>query len=349
MKWYEVWAIVSREASEAAANYLLERGSPGILFEELAPPAAPAPGGVTGEGPGAAGGGGPGTGSPAGEGPPVPADMIYPDTLAGRPGSPTGGQLRIKGYCHGEEGEARGLLGGLERYLEGLFSLGLEPRMGETGCGEVREEDWSQAWKAYYHPIAVSPRIAIIPAWEEARDRDEEIVIRLDPGMAFGSGDHPTTLGCLRALERQSPRGKAVYDLGCGSGILAIAAALLGAARVTALDNCPAALERARENCRLNGVGPRVTLEQADLLSYLQGGEGPPPGDIVLGNLSSPLIGQAAPYLHRLGGESTAFILSGITRERLPETLSALEKGGFSPEEITREGEWVTLVARRGG
>ena len=134
----------------------------------------------------------------------------------------------------------------------------------------LREEDWAEAWKAFFPVLRVSRRLVICPAWRSYRARAGEAVIRLDPGMAFGTGQHPTTLMCLRALEETVRPGADVLDLGAGSGILALAAARLGAASVLALDTDPLAVRAARENVRLNGLEAIVRVEEGTLKDGLR-------------------------------------------------------------------------------
>jgi len=182
--------------------------------------------------------------------------------------------------------------------------------------------------------------------------------------MAFGSGTHPTTMMCLQALDEQDMEGKTVFDLGCGTGILSIAAAKLGAGRVIAVDNDYLAVKVTKENCRLNLVGSVVEVYRGNLPAFLWENKELPEGDILLANLSSELIIKIVPDILRLCKNEGIIILSGIIRERLAEVkervleegLNVFEEGlnkerldkkGLNIEEINFEGEWVSLLVKK--
>ena len=211
----------------------------------------------------------------------------------------------------------------------------------------LREEDWAEAWKAYFPVLHVSRRLVVCPAWRSYRARAGEAVIRLDPGMAFGTGQHPTTLMCLQALEETVRPGADVLDLGAGSGILALAAARLGALRgspasVLALDTDPVAVRAARENVRLNGLEAIVRVEEGTLRA------GMGPFDVIAANISAAVIVELAEAMAAALKPGGVLIAGGFSEARAGEVAAALTAAGLRAERTLSEGEWRTLVGRRG-
>jgi len=205
-----------------------------------------------------------------------------------------------------------------------------------------QEEDWAEAWKAFFPVLRVSRRLVICPAWRSYRARAGEAVIRIDPGMAFGTGQHPTTLMCLRALEETVRPGAAVLDLGAGSGILALAAAHLGATGVLALDTDPLAVRAARENVRLNGLEAIVRVEEGTLEGELG------PFDVIAANISAPVIIELAGAMAAALRPGGALIAGGFSEERAAPVAAALTAAGLRVERTLSDGEWRTHVGRRG-
>jgi len=214
----------------------------------------------------------------------------------------------------------------------------------------LREEDWAEAWKAFFPVLRVSQRLVICPAWRSYRPRAGEAVIRLDPGMAFGTGQHPTTLMCLRALEETVQPGADVLDLGTGSGILALAAARLGAAGVLALDNDPQAVQAARENVRLNGLETIVRVEEGtvDPSTTLRAGSPRGPFDVIAANISASAIVELAGAMAAALKPGGVLIAGGFSEQRAAEVAAALTAAGLSVERTLSDGDWRTHVGRRG-
>jgi ribosomal protein L11 methyltransferase len=209
----------------------------------------------------------------------------------------------------------------------------------------LREEDWAEAWKAFFPVLRISRRLVICPAWRSYRARAGETVIRLDPGMAFGTGQHPTTLMCLLALEETVRPGMSVLDLGTGSGILALAAARLEAASVLALDTDPLAVRAARENARLNGLEAVVRVEEGTLgpSTTLRAG----PFDVIAANISAAVIVELAGAMAKALRPGGVLIAGGFSKERAAEVAAALTAAGLTVERTLSDGEWRTLVAGR--
>ncbi len=200
---------------------------------------------------------------------------------------------------------------------------------------QVKDADWAENWKEFYHPVRVGQRLVVCPSWESFTPRSEDVVITLDPGSAFGTGYHETTRLCLESLERLAPLGT-VLDCGCGSGILSIAAAKLGANRVVAFDRDPVAVRVARENVAINQV--EVLCEQRDQ---------PPQAlfDLVVANITaSALLAMRDLLLEATGRQ---LILSGIIEERAQDVVDGFRQAGLKLTEQHQDGEWVSLVWTR--
>jgi ribosomal protein L11 methyltransferase len=209
----------------------------------------------------------------------------------------------------------------------------------------VDEADWAEAWKAHYHPVRIGRRLFIRPRWIEVAMQPGDIELALDPGMAFGTGTHPTTQLCLEALEDVLPPGAHVLDMGTGSGILAIAAAKLGAAHVVALDNDPVSVEAAEENVRENGVADKVTTGQGSLENVITSARR---FDLIVVNIIARIISQMCEgglgQTVRPGGLA---IFSGVTSDQVDDVEAALRATGLTPYKRRQQGDWVLIEARR--
>jgi ribosomal protein L11 methyltransferase len=223
------------------------------------------------------------------------------------------------------------------RYPEEVFSA--------PTLGAVNTEDWSNSWKVHFKPLRVGKRLLIVPTWEETVPLPDDLVIRIDPGMAFGTGGHETTRLCLELLEsvmENSPllTTPSLLDLGTGSGILAMAASLLGAGRIVALDIDPDAVDVARENLALNGLADQVECGTQPLETLTEN------FDIILANILAEELVRLAPYLTDRLNPGGSLILSGILAEK-----ESLVRAGFASQPLTyhqtlRSGEWVAMLYR---
>jgi ribosomal protein L11 methyltransferase len=225
-----------------------------------------------------------------------------------------------------------------------LQAFGLRP-IGELRTRVVHEEDWAESWKAHFPVLRVGRRLVIRPTWRRHRSEPGDVVVALDPGMAFGTGLHPTTRLCLALVESLADRGliagARVLDVGCGSGILGIAAAKLGASDVLGLDPEPIAIEATAANARRNRLARRIRARQGTLPS----GEGP--FGVVLANLISSLLVELAPALRDELAAGRTIIASGIFIDREPEVRVAFEDAGLNVTGRLAEGDWVALEASR--
>ena len=249
------------------------------------------------------------------------------------------GVSRVKFYLSaGEEGEKA-----LEALRPALAEGGYSP-----SCRTLRDEDWENNWKQYYRPMEVGKRLLILPEWEPVPRDTERVPLRLDPGLIFGTGSHPTTRMCLEAIEDLAPRAKKVLDLGCGSGILAIAALLLGAGSALGCDIDEAAPRIAGENAALNGVEDRLTVLAGDatadeaLRAAIGGGY-----DIVFLNIVADVILRLLPDIRRWLRPGGTLIVSGVIDGREGEVAAALRDKGYSFVQRRME-DWYSFVCKGG-
>jgi len=227
-----------------------------------------------------------------------------------------------------------------ERALWHLQAFGLRP-VGELQVRSVDDADWTDAWKAGYVPQRIG-RVVIVPSWLDEPIGPDEVALHLDPGMAFGTGLHPTTRGCLTLLQSISPMPPVVLDVGSGSGILALAALRLGAERAVCCDTDPLAVEATLANATANGLEGRVTAQ----LGSLPPKPAEAPYSLVLANLvAAVLIDLSAPLAAHTAPGGT-LLASGIIDTRADEVLAALTGAGFALEGRLDEGEWVSLQLR---
>ena len=205
----------------------------------------------------------------------------------------------------------------------------------------VADEDWSENWKKYYKPFRIGAHLVVKPTWEAYSPKPDDLVIELDPGMAFGTGTHETTNMCMQLLEKYYRDGMRVMDVGTGSGILAIAAARLGAKNVLAVDIDPDAVKVAKENVSLNGVQEAVCVVVGDLCKSEA-----MPCELAVANIVADAICMLAGPLTRHLEKGGLLICSGIIREREQDVLAAAKEAGYVAADRIEKGEWVALCLR---
>ncbi len=206
----------------------------------------------------------------------------------------------------------------------------------------VRDEDWADNWKAHYHTTRTGRNLVIKPSWEHYEPQEGDLIIELDPGMAFGTGTHITTRQCLEILEISLIPGQRVLDIGTGSGILAIAAAKLGAREVKAIDNDPVAVKIAGQNIKQNKVEHLVTVEQQDLAGFYESEV-----DLVVANLTAPVFCHFIDRIVSLIRSGGQIIAGGIGMEQWPGLKEVMEQNGLTLESTKQEEDWVAVLARR--
>lgn len=205
---------------------------------------------------------------------------------------------------------------------------------------KVEQEDWQNGWRKYYHPMEIGRHLAVVPSWQEYET--DRVKLILDPGLAFGTGGHETTSLCLEALDQLVRGGERVLDIGTGSGILAIAALKLGAARAEGVDIDPVAVRTAGENAALNGVADRLTVLVGDLSDKASGQY-----QIITANIVANAIMALAPAVPGLMAEGGVFIASGIIDTRKEEVIAALQAAGLKVQEVKEKRGWECIVCTR--
>ena len=251
-------------------------------------------------------------------------------------------EIWIKSYLPQDEN----LMNRIEQIIIELNEIEIRMNMGPTRVTykPVQEEDWANAWKVYFKPERIGKKTVIKPSWEEYTAQEGDLIIEIDPGMAFGTGNHATTALCLQMLEEYVQLGMDIIDVGTGSGILAIQTALLGAGTVQAMDFDTVAVSAAKENVALNNLENTVSVCQSDLLAEAKG-----EADIIVANIIADIIIRLTPFtIAHLKGPKV-FISSGIIDTRKDDVLVALKENGFSIIEVREDKGWVAIAARYEG
>ena len=306
MKWREVAVTVSSEGEEAVADLFYQLGCPGVSIEDT--------------------------------------ELLLNYIESGEWDYHGFGEVKltgtsvVKGYFS-EDDELVDKLEKLDQEIHQLVQRFPEWVVQAKGIS-LKEEDWATAWKAYFKPIRIGKHFMIKPTWEQVDLLPGDVVLELDPGMAFGTGTHPTTTLCLRTLENIVKPGQNVFDLGTGSGILAIAAAKLGA-KVEAVDLDSVAIKVAQENVDLNRVNDRVRVLRGDLGTVLTG-----QADVVIANIIADVIIMLLPDLKRILRADGEFLASGIIENRAGDVEEALKEAGFKIVERLEDGGWILFRAR---
>jgi ribosomal protein L11 methyltransferase len=307
MKWTEVCIKTTEEAYDAVSEMLNSIGAGGVVIED--------PNEIRRqiESPGSL----------------DYADPEFMDSL--------GTEVTVKAYFNQElSPEELAVL--IQEKLK-FISQFLDTGRGYQGSNQVDDEDWATAWKKYYKPFHISDSVVIKPSWEEYEKQAGELVIEMDPGMAFGTGTHETTRLCSQLLEKYVKKEDTVIDVGCGTGILSIIAVKLGASHAEAIDIDEVAARVSKENCAINGVIDRITVRKG-VLADLE----PQKADIVVANIIADVViglsGLMPTYLQKDG----VLLTSGIIRERRDDVVKAYTGLGFDLLEILEMGEWVAIA-----
>lgn len=209
---------------------------------------------------------------------------------------------------------------------------------------EVREEDWEESWKKYYHTFKVGDRLVIKPSWEDYELKENEVLINIDPGMAFGTGIHASTRFCLRFIDEYIRGGERIVDAGCGSGILSISAARLGAKSVYAMDIDEVAVKVAMENIELNKLKDIIQVAQGNIIEIMREKENL---DIVFANITAEVVSLLIPEAAQALRKGGYLFGSGIVDSRWPGVKKQLEEYGFEIEQVLHDIDWVGVVARK--
>lgn len=229
----------------------------------------------------------------------------------------------------------------IKERIQKLKDFGIDVGEAIVEISEVDEEDWANEWKNYYKPTKIGEKIVIKPTWEEYEKKENDIIVELDPGMAFGTGTHETTYMCIEQLEKYVKNDSKVFDIGCGSGILAIVSAKLGAKEVLAVDLDEVAVKVSNENIELNNVSKNVKAICGNLMEVVSD-----KADIVVANIIADIIILLSKDIKNFMKEDSIFISSGIIHKKVDEVVKSLEENGLEIVEIQTLGEWNAIVSK---
>ncbi len=249
--------------------------------------------------------------------------------------------IRVKGYFKLEELTSE-RIDKIRYKIEELKDFNLDIGDINLRVNKLKEEDWTNKWKKYIKPIKITDRIIIKPTWEEYKVKDNEIIIEIDPGQAFGTGDHGTTHGCLEMLEEYIEPGNSILDIGTGTGVLSIAASKLGGENILGVDLDPVAIRVAQENAKLNQLTEEIEFKEGDLVQIVD-----TQYDLILANILPHIIIRLIPDLLKVSKLGSIVILSGIIEEKKEDVKEKLKEYNFAIKEIVEKDNWITIVAVR--
>ena len=313
MKWSEIAIHTTNEATEAVANIFYEAGASGVIIEDSAEPDK------------------------------VRENLYGEIVELDRNDFPSEGVI-VKAYLPVNSFLIE-TMKEIEDSIDALPGFGLDMGLNKIKTAEVDDEDWATAWKKYYHPVKISGRFTIVPTWEDYTPVDsDELIVELDPGMAFGTGTHPTTVMCMQALEKYVKLDDTVVDVGTGSGVLSIGAAMLGAKSVHALDLDPVAVTAAKENIALNKVEDIIEVTQGNLLESIDFAP-----EVIIANILAEVIVTFSQDAANLLPEGGLFIVSGIIEEKRDMVKEDLLAKGFEIVESVLMEDWVAIIAQKKG
>ena len=308
MQWIEVNVAVTHEAVEAVADMLTSIGSKGVAIED----------------------------------PQLINDLRNSGTweLCDIPEQENTEVVTVSAYYADDE-KLEKRLAEIEEQLELIEERIGKYRFGNTRFRKVNEQDWANEWKQYFHVTHVGKSLVIKPSWEEYSAKEGEHVIEIDPGMAFGTGTHHTTNMMMERLEKVITPEAEVFDVGTGSGILAIASAMLGAKSVKAVDIDAVAVRVARENVADNGLTEQIEVREGDLLHGTEG-----KADVIIANIIADIIIMLLKDIPQKLNDDGIFLASGIIEERVPDIEAEAQKQGLVVDAIDHRGGWVVMQMR---
>ena len=239
-------------------------------------------------------------------------------------------------------GELEGRIQTLQQEIKALENRGVNTAPAVLTTAELQDEDWSDTWKQYFHTEKPGERVVIKPTWEEYEPKDDEVVIELDPGAAFGTGTHATTSMCIRQLEKLVKPGMTVFDVGTGSGILSIISAKLGAKNIQAVDYDDSVLKIVEENLEQNNVQDIISVAQSDLMQNVHG-----KAELVIANIIADIIIRLFDQLDEHLEKGGTLLTSGIIEDRIEDVLAAAEKHGYGVVERLENKGWACITFTR--
>lgn len=311
LKWSEICIHTTNEAMESVANILNEAGITGLVIED-------------------------------------PLDLVKErSTLFGEiyelnPNNYPKTGIYIKAYLPADRNLSE-QINHIKQKIDGLKDYGIDIGDHTITQNDVYEEEWETAWKKYYKPARITDQFTIVPTWEQYEPTSKnEKIIELDPGMAFGTGTHPTTVLSIKALEKYVNHNDLVLDVGCGSGVLSIASSLLGADHVYAYDLDSIATKSTISNIALNGLTDKVTVKQNDLLEDVHVS-----ADVIVSNILAEIIMKFVQDAWNNLKENGLFITSGIIEKKKQLVVNELQRSGFKIIEINQDHEWISIVAQK--
>lgn len=246
----------------------------------------------------------------------------------------------LTGYF--EDVDPTELVAEIEESLRGLSAFDIETGLAEVTYKEIFPSEWENEWKKYFKPFKLGDRIVVKPSWEQYELEPNDLLIEIDPGNAFGSGTHETTSMCIEMLDKYMKPTDLVVDVGCGSGILSIAAGKLGARHIIAVDIDKNAVLTAEENLLLNGLSEVSEVRHGDLLDVID-----EKADVVVANIIADIIVKLSDDIDKILSPNALFISSGIIMNKADWVVSELVKRGFEIVEVMKKGEWAAVVSQK--